>query len=317
MDFRVFVEPQQGASYHDQLQCARASEELGYDGFFRSDHYLPVGNESGLPGPTDSWITLAGLALETRSIRLGTLVSSAALRPPGQLAVQVAQVDDMSGGRIELGLGAGWYAEEHAAYGIPFPDRRFDRLDEQLQVVRGIWDAPTGTTFDFAGEHYQLSGCPGLPKPRQERLPIIVGGRGPVRTPLLAARHADEYNIGFVRPEVAAAQFARVRDACVAEGRDPSTLTCSAALVVCCGESDHEVARRAERMGRGVAELRATGLSGSPDAVADAIERYREVGVQRVYLQFLDIGDLDHIELVALRALPQIGATPPARPHGI
>ncbi|MFD6091107.1 LLM class F420-dependent oxidoreductase [Oerskovia sp. NPDC060338] len=306
MDFRVFVEPQQGATYRDQLECARAAEELRYDGFFRSDHYLAVGGVPGLPGPTDSWVTLAGLAVETRSLRLGTLVSSATLRPPGQLAIQVAQVDDMSDGRVELGLGAGWFAQEHAAYGIPFPRQRFDRLDEQLQIVRGIWETPEGRTFDFEGRHYALSNCPGLPKPRQHRLPVIVGGRGPVRTPSLAARHADEFNIGFVRPEVAAEQFARVRGACLDQGRDPSTLTYSAALVVCCGTSDREVSARAQRMERGLAELRATGLTGSPDEVAEKIDRYREAGVERLYLQFLDIKDIDHVELVALRVVSQL-----------
>ena len=256
MDFRVFVEPQQEDFVSRPAQCARASEELGYDGFFRSDHYLPVGNESGLPGPTDSWITLAGLALETRWIRAGDprLVSRA---PPAGPAGGPGRPGRRHVGWAHRGPGlrAGWYAEEHAAYGIPFP----------RQAVRQARRQDPGRQRDLGRTHRHhlrlrrralpLSGCPGLPKPRQERLPIIVGGRGPVRTPLLAARHADEYNIGFVRPEVAAAQFARVRDACVAEGRDPSTPTCSAALVVCCGESDHEVARRAERMGPGVAKL--------------------------------------------------------------
>lgn len=306
MSFRVFVEPQQGATYDDQLQIARAAEDLGFEGFFRSDHYLAVGPVPGLPGPTDSWLTLAGLARETRSLRLGTLVSAATLRSPGQLAIQVAQVDAMSGGRVELGLGAGWYEAEHLAYGIPFPERRFGMLEEQLELVRAIWDLPVGQTLDFEGAHYRLAGCPGLPKPLQPRLPVIVGGSGPVRTPRIAARHADEFNIGFVRPEVAAEQFARVRAACADVGRDPDELVYSAALVVCCGTSDRDVATRAGRMERGVAELRATGLTGSPAEVADKVGRYREAGVQRFYLQFLDLHDLDHVELVALQVLPQV-----------
>ncbi|UKJ62335.1 LLM class F420-dependent oxidoreductase [Cellulosimicrobium cellulans] len=306
MDFRMFVEPQQGATYRDQLECARAADELGYDGFFRSDHYMAVGGVDGRPGPTDSWITLAGLAVETRRVRLGTLVSAATLRAPGVLALQVAQVDDMSGGRVELGLGAGWYAEEHAAHGIPFPGRRFDRLDEQLQIITGMWRTPAGQTFDFEGEHFTLAGCPALPKPRQRRLPLIVGGRGPVRTPMLAARYADEFNIGFVRPAVAAAQYERVRRACEEIGRDASSLVYSAALVVCCGESDREVLARARTMERGIAELRATGLTGSPHEVAERIDEYQRAGVQRLYLQFLDLKDLDHMELLALRVIPQV-----------
>jgi F420-dependent oxidoreductase-like protein len=300
MDLRIFVEPQQGATYDDQLAVARVAEDLGYGGFFRSDHYLAVGAVDGRPGPTDSWLTLAGLARETRSIRLGTLMSAATFRLPGPLAIQVAQVDEMSGGRVELGLGTGWYEDEHRAYGIPFPARRFDLLEEQLDVVTGIWGTPEGKDFAYAGRHYQLTGCPALPRPRQRpRPPIIVGGRGTRRTPAIAARHADEYNIGFVRPDQAERQYQLVRAACLAEGRDPAGLTCSIALVTCCGGSDAEVAERARRIDRGVAELRATGLGGSPEEVVDKIGRYAEAGAQRIYLQILDMRDWDHLELIA------------------
>ncbi|GIG41857.1 LLM class F420-dependent oxidoreductase [Cellulomonas phragmiteti] len=308
MTFRVFVEPQQGATYGDQLECATAAEDLGYDGFFRSDHYLAVGGALGEPGPTDSWVTLAGLARETRRLRLGTLVSSATFRHPGQLAIQVAQVDEMSDGRVELGIGTGWYEEEHRAYGIPFPRARFDRLEEQLRIVRGLWETPAGERFDFTGEHHTLVGAPALPKPRQRRVPVIVGGRGPVRTPALAARYADEINIGFVRPDVAAEQYARVAAACAQQGRDATEVVRSVALVVCCGTSDAQVAQRAHRMERGVAELRATGLTGTPSQVAERIAAYRAVGVQRFYLQFLDMRDLDHVEIVAQQVLPQVPA---------
>ncbi|WP_100839961.1 LLM class F420-dependent oxidoreductase [Kitasatospora fiedleri] len=306
MDFRIFVEPQQGMDFAQQAATAQVAESLGYDGFFRSDHYLAVGPGPGLPGPTDSWVTLAGLALRTSTIRLGTLLSAATLRLPGPLSIQVAQVDEMSGGRVELGLGAGWYEEEHAAYGIPFPARRFGPLEEQLQILRGLWATPAGKTFDFAGEHYRLTGCPALPKPVQRpHPPIIVGGRGPRRTPELAARYADEYNVGFVRPEVARAQFDRVRDACRALGRDSGTPVLSVALVACCGSTPAAVTARAHRMERGEAELRATGLTGSPAELVDKIGRYREAGVERVYLQLLEPEDYDHMELIAHQVIPQ------------
>src|SRR5699024_9483533 len=184
MQLRIFTEPQQGATYDDLLTVARASEDLGFDAFFRSDHYMTMGGD-GLPGPTDAWTTLAGLARETSRIRLGTLVSSATFRRPGVLAIQVAQVDQMSGGRVEIGLGTGWYAEEHAAYGIPFPAKRFGMLEEQFAVLTGLWNTPVGETFSFDGEtfsfdgvHYQLQNSPALPKPVQQPLPVIVGGSG-------------------------------------------------------------------------------------------------------------------------------------------
>ena len=199
MDLRIFTEPQQGATYDDLLAVARASEDLGFDGFFRSDHYLHMSGD-GTPGPTDAWTTLAGLARDTSRIRLGTLVSSATFRLPGPLAVTVAGVDQMSGGRVELGLGAGWFEQEHAAFGIPFPSvgERFDRLDEQLAVITGLWSTPAGSTFEHAGPHYPVRANPGLVAPVQPGgVPIIVGGAGRRRTPALAARFAADFNAGF------------------------------------------------------------------------------------------------------------------------
>ena len=190
---RIFTEPQQGATYDDLLAVARRAEELGFGAFFRSDHYLAMGDAleaGGFPGPTDAWTTLAGLARDTSTIRLGTLVSPATFRHPGALAISVANVDQMSGGRVELGLGAGWYEQEHTAYGIPFPDvrERFDRLGEQLEIVTGLWSTATGQRFDFAGRHYVVADSPALPKPVQAGgIPIIVGGGGRNRTPALAA----------------------------------------------------------------------------------------------------------------------------------
>ncbi|MFB6889724.1 LLM class F420-dependent oxidoreductase [Kitasatospora sp. NPDC056327] len=308
MDLRIFTEPQQGASYDTLLRVARTAEELGaFSAFFRSDHYLSMGGADGLPGPTDAWITLAGLARETSTIRLGTLMTAATFRLPGVLAIQVAQVDAMSGGRVEFGLGAGWYEQEHTAYGIPFPKERFGRLEEQLEIITGLWGTAPGETFDFAGEHYRLSGSPALPKPAQTRIPVLIGGSGPVRTPALAARFADEFNLPFASLEDTGAQFGRVRAAAEKAGRRAGDLVYSSALVACVGRDDAEVARRAAAIGREADELRANGLAGTPDEVVEKIGRYAAVGTERIYLQILDLDDLDHLELIASRVAPQLG----------
>ncbi|WP_189046207.1 LLM class F420-dependent oxidoreductase [Micromonospora sonchi] len=309
MELRIFTEPQQGASYDDLLAVARRAEETGFGAFFRSDHYLKMGSVSGDPGPTDAWTTLAGLARDTRSIRLGTLMTAATFRLPGPLAITVAQVDQMSGGRVELGIGAGWYDAEHRAYGIPFPGlgERFDRLAEQLAVITGLWRTPSGETFDFAGRHYQVSDSPALPKPVQRpHPPILIGGMGAKRTPALAARYADEFNLPFVSVDDTVTQFDRVRAACQAIDRDPAELTWSNALVLCCGRDDAEVARRAAVIGREPAELRENGLAGTPAEVVEKIGRYAEVGSQRIYLQVLDLSDLDHLDLVAAEVMRQL-----------
>jgi F420-dependent oxidoreductase-like protein len=308
MLLRVFTEPQQGASYDDLLRIARAAEDLGYDAFFRSDHYLSMGGD-GMPGPTDAWTTLAGLARETSRIRLGTLVSSVTFRYPGTLAITVAQVDQMSGGRVELGLGAGWFEEEHRAYGMRFPEvgERFDRLQEALEVVTGLWETPAGATYSHDGAHYPIADSPALPKPvQQPHPPIIVGGGGLRRTPELTARYADEFNRGFVTVEETAAQFDRVREACAAVGRDPESLVYSVAQTVCCGADDAEVRRRADAIGVDLDDLRKTGLAGTPDELVDKIGQFGDVGASRVYLQTLDLEDLDHLELIAARVLPQV-----------
>ena len=298
-----------GATYDDLLAVARRTEETGFDAFFRSDHYLTMGGD-GLPGPTDAWVTLGGLARETSRIRLGTLMTAATFRLPGPLAISVAQVDQMSGGRVELGIGAGWFAQEHAAYGIPFPElgERFDRYEEQVAVITGLWRTPPGETFDFTGTHYQVSGSPALPKPVQDGgIPLLVGGRGSRRTPRLAARYADEFNVPFASAEDNARLFAGVRTACEEAGRDPGSLVHSSALVLCVGKDDTELARRAAAIGRDVDELRGNGVAGSPAEAVDVLGRYAEAGASRVYLQVLDLGDLDHLDLVAAEVVPQLG----------
>ena len=309
MKLRIFTEPQQGADYQTLRNVALAAEELGFDAFFRSDHYLKMGDISGLPGPTDAWATLAALAVETTRIRLGTLMTAATFRLPGPLAIMVAQVDQMSGGRVEFGLGAGWYETEHAAYGIPFPPlgERFDALEEQLAIITGLWGTADGETFSFDGAHYRVSDSPALPKPAQRpRPPVILGGGGPRRTPRLAARFADEFNVPFGSVADSAAGFARVREACEAAGRYPASMTYSVAQTVCCGKDEAEFRRRAAAIGREPAEAREHGVGGTPGEVAAKIAEFAEIGAERVYLQVLDLSDLDHLALIASDVAPQV-----------
>jgi len=311
VDFRVFLEPQQGATYDDQIAVARAAESLGFSAFFRSDHYVAMSGD-GLPGPTDSWVTLAGIARETSSIRLGTLVTSATFRHPGPLAISVAQVDAMSGGRVEFGIGAGWFEAEHRAYAIPFPalGERFDRLEEQLDIITGMWSTPVGETFDYAGTHYHVTDSPALPKPVQRpHPPIIIGGGGPKRTPALAARFAAEFNLAFPTLEFAGAQLGRVRDAVEKVGRPAADIVYSAAFAVCAGRDEAQIARRADAIGREVDELRTnTPLVGTPAEIVDRLGPFAEAGVQRVYLQLLDASDLDHLEFFASEVMRQAGS---------
>ncbi|OZM70028.1 LLM class F420-dependent oxidoreductase [Amycolatopsis antarctica] len=310
MDLRIFTEPQQGAGYDDLLRVAKAAEDLGYGAFFRSDHFLKMGSGSGLPGPTDAWVTLAGLARETSTIRLGTLVSSATFRHPSVLAISVAQVDQMSGGRVDFGLGSGWFDAEHEAYGIPLQPlrERFDRYAEQLEIITGLWDTPEGETYSFAGEHYTLTDSPGLPKPAQRpHPPIVIGGSGKKRTPALAARYANEFNIPAANLDTAAEQFERVAAACREIGRDPAELTRSVWLTVCAGRDDAEIGRRAEAMGRDARQLRDGALGGTPAQIVDTIGTWAErTGITRIYLQVLDLSDIDHLELIASEVAPQL-----------
>ena len=310
MDFRAFVEPQQGGTYADQLAVARAAEALGYSAFFRSDHYVALSGD-GLPGPTDSWVTLAAIARETSSIRLGTMVTAATFRHPGPLAISVAQVDEMSGGRVELGIGAGWFEAEHRAYAIPFPPlgERFDRLTEQLRIITGLWMTPVGNTFDYSGRHYTVAESPALPKPVQSpHPPIIIGGAGAKRTPALAAAFAAEFNLPFAPADALKAQYDRVAAALTDAGRAPDSLTYSAAFVLCAGRDDAEIARRADAIGREVDELRKNSpVAGTPAEIADKLGTFASIGVQRVYLQLLDMSDLAHLEFFATEVIPQLG----------
>ncbi len=309
MRLRIFTEPQQGASYETLRAAARAAEDAGFDAFFRSDHYLKMGGADGLPGPTDAWTTLAGLARDTTTIRLGTLVTAATFRLPGPLAITVAQVDEMSGGRVELGLGAGWYEAEHDAYAIPFPPlaERFERLEEQLSALVGLWTTPVGETFSSKGRHYTFTDSPALPTPPQRpHPPIVIGGGGARRTPRLAATYAAEYNAPFLQPDDAKAAYGRVDEACAAIGRDPATLRRSVAVTVCCGTDGAQIARRAERSGWKLEDLRRVGACGTPDEVAERLGAWGDAGAQVAYLQVLDLDDLDHIALLGSAVAPKL-----------
>jgi F420-dependent oxidoreductase-like protein len=302
---RIFTEPQQGASYDQLLALARATEAGGFDAFFRSDHYLKMGPVSGMPGTSDAWITLAGLARDTTTIRLGTLVTPVTFRSIGTFAVTVAQVDQMSGGRVDVGLGAGWYEAEHAAYGLPFPalGDRYDALEDQLAILDGLWSAAPGETFDYTGRTGAVSIEAATVRPHN-RPPIILGGNAGPRSARLAARYAAEYNKAFAATEVIREVHDRIRRSCEQAGRDPSSMVYSTGHVLCCGSTEAEVARRAAALGRDVGELRKHGLTGSPAEVLDKLATLAAVGVDRFYLQVLDLHDLDHVRLVAEEVLP-------------
>jgi F420-dependent oxidoreductase-like protein len=306
---RIFTEPQQGATYDQLLALARLTEELGFDAFFRSDHYFHIGEGSPGVGSTDAWMTLAAIGRETRRIRLGTLVTPVTFRLPGVLAIQVAQADAMSCGRIELGLGAGWFDREHEAFGIPFPPTkdRFEMLEEQLTIVDGTWTTPAGETFTFEGEHYRLDASPALPKPAQRpRPPIILGGWGTKRTPRLAARFADEFNLPFPPVGYFREGCDHVRAACDRIDRDPGSIRFTVALVACVGGDEAEFVRRAGAIGREPAELRANGAAGLPGEVVERIHAFDDAGAETVYLQVLDLDDHDHLRMIAAEVAPHV-----------
>jgi F420-dependent oxidoreductase-like protein len=306
---RIFTEPQQGASFDQLLAVARLTEELGFDAFFRSDHYINFGDGDGLPGPTDAWMTLAALGRETSRIRLGTLVSPVTFRFPGPLAIQVAQADAMSGGRVELGLGAGWNDVEHRAYAIPFPSNRerFEMLEEQLEIVTGLWTTPVAERFGHVGKHYRIEDSPGLPKPLQQpRPPIIMGGFGTKTTPRLAARHADEFNMPFAPVSYYREGCDHVRAACDAAGRDPESIRYTVAVIACVGADEAEYRRRAAAIGHDPEQLRASSVAGEPAEAVDQLRAFAAAGAEAAYLQILDLTDLDHLRLIASDVLPHV-----------
>lgn len=313
--FCVFVEPQQGATYEQQLGVARVAEEGGFGGFFRTDHLEHEGSIDGQPGPTDAWVTLAGLARETARIRLGTLMCCSTFRHPGHLAIIVAQVDVMSGGRVEFGLGAPSFPGEHHALGIPLPEPKegFERLAEQFALITGLWATPPGERYSFHGRYFDITDYPALVRPAQfPRPPIIVGGHGLRRTPAVAARFADEFNIDGVSPSACAEAYARVSRACEEIGRDPAEITYSAAVTLCCGVNAAEIKRRTDAITAVVADWKdpaqiiRDGAAGTPDQVIERLHAFRAAGAGRVYLQVFDLEDLDHLRIVAEDVLTKL-----------
>lgn len=305
MRMRVLLEPHHGASYAQVLALAQASEEAGFDAFFRSDHYLGIDADETGYRPTDSWTTLAGLAVQTTRVRLGTLMTASTYRHPGPLAIAVATVDAMSGGRVELGIGAAWYEREHRYFGIPFPSlgERFDRLAEQLEIITGLWRTAPGQRFSYHGKHYRLEECASIPRPA--RLPpIIIGGAGRKRTPALAARFADEFNSGMAPGS--AERFAVFRRVCEQAGRDPKQVRLSTTLPVCCGPTQREAARRAAALGEPGARMLSLGVIGTTAEVAGRLAELRDEGADTVYLHLYDVTDTDHVRLLGAEVLPQL-----------
>jgi F420-dependent oxidoreductase-like protein len=309
MRLRIFTEPQQGATYDQLLAVAQSAEHLGFDAFFRSDHVQRIGEGDPRPGSTDAWMTLAAIGRETTRIRLGTLVTPVTFRFPGMLAIQVAQADAMSGGRVELGLGAGWYDGEHASYAIPFPQTgaRFEMLEEQLEIVTGLWSTPVGSTYSFTGKHHSCVDSPALPKPAQQpRPPIVLGGWGTKRTPRLAAKYADEFNMPFAPVSYFREGCDHVRRACEAIGRDPASMRYTIATVVCAGTNEDEVRRRAIASGQDPDLVRDSAAAGTPDEVIERIKAFEKEGAETVYLQYHTLDDAEHLQLIGEAVLPNV-----------
>jgi len=310
MRYALMTEPQQGHSYDEILALARTAEEAGLEAFFRSDHYASFPGAAGLP-TTDAWTTLAGLARETRRIRLGVLVSPATFRIPGSLAKVIQTVDEMSGGRVEAGFGAGWNAEEHEQLGIPFPPirERYDRLAEQMAIIHGLWTQGDGWSYE--GRHWRVRGAMrhGEVARGGRRHPhIIFGGKGGPRLAELVARYGDEFNLNSASPEDALEAYARVRAACEAVGRDPTEIVYSAMTGVLVGETLAELHDRVrlllEALGRGdsdpeawLAERRGRWIMGTPDEARERVAALEAQGTQRIMLQDLLPRDLDMVRL--------------------
>ena len=311
MRYALMTEPQQGLSYDEILAAARTAEEAGLEAFFRSDHYASFPGASGLP-TTDSWATLAGLARETKTIRLGTLVSPVTFRIPGNLAKVIQTVDEMSGGRIEAGFGAGWNEDEHAQLGIPFPPlaERFEMLAEELALIHGLWTEPDGWSIE--GNYWQVRGATRhgeIARGGRRHPPIILGGKGLPRLAALVARYGDEFNLNSASPDDATPAYRRVRDACKEIGRDPDELVYSAMTGVLVAETDGDLRSRVgdlmQALGRGaadgeawLAERRGRWIMGTPDEAHERVTALERQGTQRIMLQDFLPRDLDHVRLM-------------------
>ena len=318
MRFALMTEPQQGLTYAEQLAIVQRAESLGFESFFRSDHYQSFPGPSGEP-TTDAWAVLAGLARETSRITLGTLVSPVTFRPVGNLAKVVTTVDEMSGGRVEFGLGAGWNEEEHRQLGLPFPPigKRADLMEEQFAVLHGLWGEPDG--WSHAGAHVRIEDATFHPKPAARRAGttfdgvarprLLTGGEGSPRSMRIAARYVDEFNLSSSSPEKAATKFGELRAACEAIGRDPTTMGRSVMAGVLIGRDEAEVSRRKAEL------LRAFGdeaggdewfdareprwILGTPDQARAMVARFEAAGAERIMLQDFLPRDLEMVDLMA------------------
>lgn len=321
MRFALMTEPQQGLTYDEILAVAQAAEEAGFESFFRSDHYESFPDDDS--PATDAWATLAGLARETSRISLGTLVSPVTFRLPGPFAKLVTTVDQMSGGRVEVGLGAGWNETEHEQLGIPFPaiGERFDRLEETLAILHGLWTEPAGWSYE--GREWPLRGARFAPGPvtrEGRRHPnVIIGGEGKPRSLRLAATYADEYNVVSARPETASGIYERLADVCRAADRDPQTVTRSAMTGVLVAETEGELRDRVNDlrafMGGGesdpdawLAERRDRWIMGTPDEALERVAAFERAGVQRMVLQDFSPRDLDMVKLLGSTVLTDVPA---------
>ncbi|HJP64778.1 MAG TPA: LLM class F420-dependent oxidoreductase [Actinomycetota bacterium] len=316
----LMIEGQEGVTWEEWVALAEACEEHGFDALFRSDHYLSFGHPTEW-GTLDAWTTLAGLAPKTERIRLGTLVSPITFRHPSALAKSVVTVDHISGGRVELGMGGGWFEREHRAYGFDFPSNRerIDRLAEQVEIVHRLWDRDEDeVTFD--GAHYHLEAVPALPKPLQEpHPPLIIGGMGGPRTLALAARWADEYNTHNQPPEQLRELRSRLEEACERVDRDPSSLPLSLMTGTLIGSDQADLEARAARLmartGQGdgdpsafLAGRRPGEITGTVELALQQLAAFAEAGVTRVMMQHLDHQDLDFVALVGHDVVPEAAA---------
>jgi F420-dependent oxidoreductase-like protein len=310
MRFALMTEPQQGLTYDEILALARAAEAAGLEAFFRSDHYASFPGPRGLP-TTDAWATLAGLARDTSTIRIGSLVSPVTFRIPGTFAKQVATVDEMSGGRVEVGMGAGWNDEDHHQLGIPFPPlkERYDRLEEALAIVHGLWTEPDG--WNYRGATWQVTDALFRPRPTAggRRHPnLILGGEGGPRLARLVATYADEFNRTSASPANVRDAYARVHAACAAARRDPDTIVRSAMVGVLVADSQTEMRDRLRQQiafvgssssaEQWLAKRQDRWIMGTPDQARQRIEEFANAGVQRIMLQDFLPRDLEMVALL-------------------
>lgn len=316
MEVCLMIEGQEGVTWDQWVSLALACEEHGFHGLFRSDHYLSFDHPQER-GAFDAWATLAAIGAITERIRLGTMVSPVTFRHPSVLAKSVVTVDHASDGRVELGMGAGWFEREHRAFGFPFPppDERMDILAEQVEIVHRLWDRDEDEV-SFQGTHYRLEACPALPKPLQDpHPPLIIGGGAGPRSAALAARWADEYDVVFVDPATARQRHARVSAACEAIDRDPGDVRFSLLTRVVVGANEQEVKRRAAALIDRLDEqgdvqafidgMRANMTVGTVEEVLERLEEYAGAGVERVFMQHLVHDDLETVALIGRELIPE------------